>query len=85
MDLQPALQLHTAEAVLELGVDLDVANADGNTALHYAVDESLEPVTKLLLARGANTEIKNKKGETALEFAPPGTESRPNRRQRRGQ
>jgi hypothetical protein len=40
MDLQPALQMHTAEAVLDLGVDLDVANADGKTALHYAVDES---------------------------------------------
>jgi len=82
---QEALVLDAVKAVLALGVDPNVVNADGNTALHWAADEGLEPAVKLLIESGASVEIKNKKGETALENAAPGQQSRPARRPRREQ
>jgi ankyrin repeat protein len=67
---------------VELGSGLDVVDADGNTALHRAADEGIEPVVKLLTERGANAEIKNNKGKTALEDAWP-PQAKPVRRSRR--
>ena len=78
-----ALLVDAATAAVELGSGLDVVDADGNTALHRAADEGLEPVVKLLTERGANAEIKNNKGKTALEDAWPPSAARPARRRSR--
>ncbi len=77
-----ALMIDAATVAVEIGSGLDVVDADGNTALHRAADEGLDPVVKLLTEKGANAEIKNNKGKTALEDAWP-PQAKPGRRSRR--
>ncbi len=55
-------------ALEKANVDLNLANAQGDTPLHHASADN--PImVKLLLEKGANTEIKNQKGETPLTLA----------------
>ncbi len=49
--------------------DVNIQDNDGDTAMHYAVDSSLDCVVALLLENGAETDIVNKKGVTALQLA----------------
>jgi ankyrin repeat protein len=53
----------------EAGVDLGVANADGNTALHAAATRDYLSVAKYLVGRGAPLDAVNKKGQTPLAAA----------------
>jgi len=53
----------------EAGVDLGVANADGNTALHAAASRDYLSVAKYLVGRGAPLDAVNKKGQTPLAAA----------------
>ena len=46
--------------------DLNVRDEKNNTALYYAVSNSYYDVAKLLLELGANINIKNSLGNTAL-------------------
>ena len=54
--------------LLEHHADVNAANADGETALHYAA-LSLDPVVRLLAEHGANLEAKDRQGRTPLDMA----------------
>ena len=52
------------DLLLDLGVNINSVDKDGNTCLHYAVMSNIPRVVKKLLVRGANRELKNIKGQT---------------------
>ncbi|MCA8448948.1 ankyrin repeat domain-containing protein [Burkholderia vietnamiensis] len=51
------------------GVDVDHKTPGGFTALHAAVQANVPLVVPYLLAQGADTTLKNRDGQTALQFA----------------
>ncbi len=57
--------LNAVRFCLELGVDVNEANDAGDTALHWAGGDAI----KLLVARGAKMDAKNKLGKTPLDVA----------------
>ncbi|MBI3050447.1 MAG: ankyrin repeat domain-containing protein [Acidobacteria bacterium] len=75
--LSPAeMEAITFEAVrlaAERGVDVNAANADGNTALHTAAARGYNSVVKYLVDKGARLDVRNKKGQTPLAAATTGT------------
>ena len=58
--------LEAVKVAAELGVDVDAANIDGNTALHSAASRGYNGVVKLLVEKGAKLDVRNKKGQTPL-------------------
>ena len=56
-----------------LGSMINEQDKLGNTALHYAVlreaGHAIDDMCKLLLAKGADTSIKNNEGKTAKDLA----------------
>jgi ankyrin repeat protein len=63
------ITLEAARAAVELGADVDAANAEGDTALHVAASLAVNNVVEYLAARGATLEKKNKRGQTPLAIA----------------
>lgn len=66
------LEAATLEAVkiaAELGVDVNVANADGNTALHTVAARGYDTVVAFLVEKGARLDVTNKRGQTPLAVA----------------
>jgi ankyrin repeat protein len=61
--------LAIAEMVIELGGDVNQADAIGNTALHQAATKGFNRVIELLVASGAQVNVKNKRGQTPLALA----------------
>ncbi|GAB3041194.1 ankyrin repeat domain-containing protein [Natronobiforma cellulositropha] len=59
-------QVAVAEALLERGVDPDLADESGQTALHYAAAHGETEVTALLLAYGGDTAIADEHGNGPL-------------------
>ena len=55
--------------LLDLGADVNAANAAGNTALHAAAFVGFDDVTKFLAGTGARLSPKNKRGQTPLKVA----------------
>lgn len=55
--------------LLVKGVDIDVRNASGNTALHLAALYGRKTVLKCLVAHGAKIQVKNRRGSTPLHLA----------------
>jgi ankyrin repeat protein len=55
--------------LLRQKVDVNAAEADGTTALHWAVNRDDLETTKLLLGAGANVEATNRYGITPLSLA----------------
>merc|ERR1712070_593075 len=55
--------------LVEYGADLDAPDAEGNTPLHYCARSGFTLVVKALLSSNANTTLKNKAKETALDVA----------------
>src|SRR5690606_41529067 len=56
--------------LLELGLDVDAQNADGNTALHAAISgRTSEPSIRFLIESGADAGIANGRGQTPLDLA----------------
>lgn len=51
---------------VEQGIDINAQDATGNTVLHYAVKRLDLCLIEYLVAKGANVNIKNKEGLTAL-------------------
>jgi ankyrin repeat protein len=49
-------------------IKLDLQNNDGNTALHYACNNSCSHTVYQLLFNGSNQTIKNNKGKIAFEY-----------------
>jgi eukaryotic-like serine/threonine-protein kinase len=61
--------LETLQSLLKSGVDVNLKNADGKTALMIATDNgSLEEV-QLLLQQGANVNVQDPEGRTPLAIA----------------
>ena len=72
------LETVTLEAVrvaVELGVDVNTANADGNTALHVAAARGHDTVIEVLVSNGATLDVTNNEGETPLALARVGSRS----------
>jgi uncharacterized membrane protein YfcA len=68
-----AIGQHQEQAALELvergEADLGARNADGDTALHRAVEIGMPRLVEVLLARGADAQARTKNGEAALHLA----------------
>ena len=54
------------------GIDVNVANAAGNTALHAAAGRGYDSVVEYLVAQGARLDVKNEDGRTPLALAQRG-------------
>ena len=61
--------LDLARTIVEQGVDVNATDENGNTALHDAVRRGFGTVIELLAARGADLDIANAEGQTALALA----------------
>ncbi len=57
-------QLQVLQWLLESGADVNVRDIDGDTPLHHC---ELADVAAYLVSRGANHQVKNSEGKTALE------------------
>ncbi len=55
--------------LLDRGVDVNIKDEHGRTALFYAVEEGQTSEVKLLLEKGADVNAKDELGRTALSFA----------------
>jgi ankyrin repeat protein len=64
-----ALTLEAVQVAAGLGVDVNAANAEGNTALHAVAARGYDTVVKFLVEKGARLDIKNNKGQTPLDAA----------------
>lgn len=62
-------KLPAVEALLNKGENVNGANAQGNTALHYAVATNNADMVKLLLKHNADMNAKNNKGWSPLSIA----------------
>jgi len=58
-----------ARNILSDGIDINVTDSLGNTALIYAAMNDNIPLVRLLLAYGANPHLKNNKGRSAMDAA----------------
>jgi len=58
-----------AEQLLQHQPDIDVANAEGSTPLHWAARRDQHVIVHLLLQAGASVKMQNKWGFTPLEVA----------------
>lgn len=59
----------TLDKLLAEGIDINISDADGRTALFYATSEGNHEYVKLLLEKGANVYCKDNSGYTPLHFA----------------
>ncbi len=60
-------QVKVAKALIEAGVDLNLQDKDGSTALLYSAFFCHPEIVKALLGKGADTSVRNKDGATALD------------------
>lgn len=65
---QPRI-LGTLQALIQAGIDLDLQDQNGNTALIWAVESGNLEAVRLFLEAGANANITNKADQTALQVA----------------
>lgn len=56
------------EELILVGIDVNAQNNDGETALMLAIKSGNAHFAETLLAKGANPNIKNKKGKTANDY-----------------
>jgi hypothetical protein len=61
-------QTKVAVLLIEKGVDVSIANNDGNTALHLASFFAHPDLVDVLLKHGAPVRVKNGRGETPLDL-----------------
>jgi len=60
---------HAAKAAVELGVDLNATNKDGQTAMHMAAFTGADEVVQYLADKGASVTVADKFGETPWTMA----------------
>ena len=80
----PGTEAEALEAVklaVELGADVNAANAIGFTALHGAAIRGANSVIQFLVEKGANLEAKDRRGRTAFTIAQEGAGDSNQRRQ----
>jgi ankyrin repeat protein len=66
----PEEAVQTIEVLKAAGVDINAANAAGDTALHAAIaGRASDVIVKGLIALGADLQAKNKRGQTPLDAA----------------
>ena len=70
--LRERLMLDAVTLTTEQGIDVNVANAAGNTALHAAAGRGYDSVVEYLVARGARLDVRNADGRTPLALAQRG-------------
>lgn len=62
----------SAQAIVQLfvenGMNVDAVDEDGNTCMHYASLHGDIGVLKILIGKGAKTDVINKKGESVAEW-----------------
>jgi ankyrin repeat protein len=63
--------IDAARYLIDLGVDVNAADEEGNTALHRAALNGLDPIVQLLVERGARIDAANKLGQTPLMLTRP--------------
>lgn len=68
-EAEEKLSLNLVNIVLDLGVDVNLADGRGNTPLHDAVRMQFESVVELLATHGADVNAANERGETPLDLA----------------
>jgi ankyrin repeat protein len=61
-----------AEVLLDAGADVNGRSEGGFTALHSAAQNGDEPLTRLLLSRGADPSLTTDQGERPLDLAAEG-------------
>jgi ankyrin repeat protein len=61
--------LESVALLLDLGVDVNGSDSEGNTALFGAVAKGFNSVVQLLADKGANLNLYNKRGQTPLTLA----------------
>ena len=71
-ELIMAGEIEKAKSLFTNQADINFVDADGNTALHMSARVNDEDLTTFLIIKGANTELKNNFGETALHVAVKG-------------
>ncbi len=59
----------TAKKLINLGVNLNIRNANGSTALIASIEKGNDEIAKLLIEKGANLDIVNYEQNTALMVA----------------
>ena len=57
-----------ATILLDLGLDVNGSNANGDTALHGAVSKGYDSVVRLFVEKGAKLDARNKRGRTPLSL-----------------
>ena len=67
--IEEHLTLNVAKLILDLEVDVDKADHQGNTPLHDAVRVGFPSVVELLASHGANVNATNERGDTPLTLA----------------
>lgn len=63
--------LEMVKILADLGIDVNAADEEGNTALHRAASSGFDPLVQFLVERGAELEAENTKGETPLSMTRP--------------
>ena len=56
--------LESVKAAVELGGDVNAVNQAGDTALHSAAAQGYDTVVQFLADKGAQLNVKNKRGQT---------------------
>jgi len=69
VQIQGSTVIDDVKKILDLRADVNAVDAKGNTVLHLAIHSFNPEMIKLLIARGANVEAKNKEGQTAYQLA----------------
>lgn len=63
------------DALLETGCDCDAADPKtGKTALHIAAEEGATEAIKVLLSRGASTQVEDHRGQKPIDVGSPGVQ-----------
>jgi ankyrin repeat protein len=61
--------LQALRLCVEHGLDVDAFNANGQTAVHLAVQKNADAIVRYLAERGAKLDMKNKQGRTPMDLA----------------
>ena len=70
--LRERMMLEAVAIAADQGIDVNIANAEGNTALHAAAGRGYDSVVEYLVAQGARLDVQNADGRTPLALAQRG-------------